>query len=535
MKNWTIGKRIIFGGATLLALLLLAGAIGITALNHVEDLAISRLRDEAIPGINHMSEIASRGLRAHIRALLIINPAEKPKLAENLAMIAENAAKATVAMEAYEKAISGGEDRQNFEKLKAVRTTYVNSRNKFLDLAKAGKVKEAEDVAAGEMEPLFGVYRDHTQMMLKWNQDSAVRATSEVIGIAHQAVSTAFIASGATFLIALVLGWFIVRSVNRALSGITRSLDESAHQISSAAGHVSASSQALAEGSSEQAASLEETSSSLEELSSMTKRNAGSAATAKDLSGQTRAAAEAGNNDMSEMRQAMDAIKTSSADIGKIIKTIDEIAFQTNILALNAAVEAARAGEAGMGFAVVAEEVRNLAQRSAASAKETASKIEIAIQNGENGVIISEKVARSLNVIMDKARQVDSLIAEIATASDEQRQGIGQINSAVGEMDKVTQSNASSAEETAAAAEELNSQSTLLREAVTSLSHLVEGRTSRPLTVSEQAPHSLTPKKPLASFAPAPQRRSNAYAQPNPRHSAPAPIAAGTDDSFSNF
>jgi methyl-accepting chemotaxis protein len=181
---------------------------------------------------------------------------------------------------------------------------------------------------------------------------------------------------------------------------------------------------------------------------------------------------------MRAMNQAMEAIKVSSDDIAKIIKTIDEIAFQTNILALNAAVEAARAGEAGMGFAVVADEVRNLAQRSAQAAKETANKIEGAIGKTALGVDISSKVAQALNEIVAKARQVDELASEVASASRQQTQGITQINTAVGQMDKVTQSNAASAEESAAAAEELNSQAIMMKDAVSELTRLV-GDTNR--------------------------------------------------------
>ncbi|WP_415908403.1 methyl-accepting chemotaxis protein [Oleiharenicola sp. Vm1] len=308
--------------------------------------------------------------------------------------------------------------------------------------------------------------------------------------------------------LAMTLGLLVTRAIARPIQRVTAQLTAGAAQTAAAAAQVSTSSQSLASGASEQAASLEETGASLEELASMTKRNADSAASAKCLSGETRAAAEAGHTDMSEMRAAMNAIKTSSSDIAKIIKTIDEIAFQTNVLALNAAVEAARAGEAGAGFAVVAEEVRALAQRSAHSAKETASKIEVAIQNGEHGVRISGKVASSLDVIVAKARQVDDLVGQIASASSEQTQGIGQINAAVGQMDRVTQANAANAEETAAAAEELTAQSVTLTETVEDLHLLIDGgqRSQVPSSTARAAGPKHLPRdaKPAPARAPQP-------------------------------
>ncbi len=281
-------------------------------------------------------------------------------------------------------------------------------------------------------------------------------------------------------IVALLLGsavaYFIIRNSNHVLTTIANALSDGSNQVGSAASQVSSASQTLAEGASEQAASLEETSSSLEEMSSMTKRNSENALKANGLAKQAREAADKGVGDMQTMSTAMEAIKVSSDDIAKIIKTIDEIAFQTNILALNAAVEAARAGEAGMGFAVVAEEVRNLAQRSAQAAKETAGKIEGAIAKTGQGVEISSQVAKTLNDIVTKVRQVDELVAEVAGASREQTEGIGQINTAVGQMDKVTQSNAASAEESAAAAEELNAQADAMKISVAELLHLVGGQ-----------------------------------------------------------
>jgi methyl-accepting chemotaxis protein len=293
--------------------------------------------------------------------------------------------------------------------------------------------------------------------------------------VAAMAASTSFmlwllafgVSIGVT--IAVILSKAITRPVAVAVAALEGAADETA----SAAGQVATSSQTLAQGASEQAASLEETSATLEEISSMTKRNAESAGKTKQLANQTRVAAESGAGSMDQMKSAMAAIKESSTNIAKIVKSIDEIAFQTNILALNAAVEAARAGEAGAGFAVVAEEVRSLAQRSAQAARETAERIEDSVNKSEHGVQISVKVSESFGEIVAKARQVDELIGEIATANHEQTQGVAQVNDTVSQMDRITQSNAASAEESAAAAEELNAQTECMREAVRNLQHLI--------------------------------------------------------------
>ncbi len=270
--------------------------------------------------------------------------------------------------------------------------------------------------------------------------------------------------------------WMVRRYVVAPLRQLTANLNDASNQSSGSARAVAEASQSLAEGSSEQAASLEETSASLEELNSMTKRNAESAQQAKQAAGEARTSADTGSQHMKAMNTAMSAIKASSDDIAKIIKTIDEIAFQTNILALNAAVEAARAGEAGMGFAVVAEEVRALAQRSAQAAKETAAKIEDSVAKSQQGAQISGEVAKSFEVIQQQIRNLDTLVGEIATASGEQNQGIAQVTTAVAQMDKVTQSNAGSAEETASASHELNDQASVLSRAVAGLQELVGGK-----------------------------------------------------------
>lgn len=276
--------------------------------------------------------------------------------------------------------------------------------------------------------------------------------------------------------IGVLLSVLITRSITKPLMCLGRMLYDGSHQTREASGYVSSASQSLAQGASEQAASLQEASSSLEEMASMTQRNAENAEKAKDLAGNMRKSAETGSADMKRMITAMEAIKMSSDDIAKIIKVIDEIAFQTNILALNAAVEAARAGEAGMGFAVVAEEVRSLAQRSAQAAKETSGKIETAINNSNHGVEISAKVAQALQTIVSHVHQIDSLVAEVASASREQSQGLAQINAAVSQMDSITQKNAADAEESAAASEELNAQAETLNGATLDLVKMINGQ-----------------------------------------------------------
>ncbi|MEN6333953.1 MAG: methyl-accepting chemotaxis protein, partial [Phycisphaerales bacterium] len=311
--------------------------------------------------------------------------------------------------------------------------------------------------------------------------------------------------------VAVVVWFFMARSITGKIQRIVSQLSEGAEQVTSAAGQVSAASQSLAEGATEQAAGLEETSSSLEEMSSMTKQNADNAQQANALSTEARKSAGTGAEAMSRMNAAIHEIQKSSDETANIIKVIDEIAFQTNLLALNAAVEAARAGEAGKGFAVVAEEVRNLAMRSAEAAKNTANMIQESVKNSKNGVGIAGEVSKILEEIVQSVGKTTDLVSEIAAASQEQAQGIDQVNTAVSQMDKVTQQNAANAEESASASEELSAQAESMKEIVGQLMTLVGGGNLRKAG-SETARTGQHRLNPAAQLQPAGKSESKARA-----------------------
>jgi methyl-accepting chemotaxis protein len=268
--------------------------------------------------------------------------------------------------------------------------------------------------------------------------------------------------TGAGAILTLIFAMLVQAWVTQRLRTLIGSLNQHVEFTTSALGQVTASSHNLLQGAPELAASLQEISSSLEELGGVARRNSENARKANGLATETRTTAENGDSRLQEMSQLLESMKTSSTSSSRIIRTIDEIAFQTNILALNASVEAARAGEAGMGFAVVAEEVRNLAQRTAEAARETADHIEASVQQNTRAVTLGSGVSNTFSEIVVRIRRMDELVAEIAAASEEQRQGVDQVNLALAQIDKVTQSNAASAEEAASSELDLNQQTDYL-------------------------------------------------------------------------
>jgi len=345
-------------------------------------------------------------------------------------------------------------------------------------------------------------------------------------------------------LILLGILYFPLRSLGR-LDEVTRQMRQASEEVYSASSEVAATSQSLAQGSSEQAASLEETSASLEELTAMTRQNADHAREANLVMRDTTQVVQKANETMGATQKAMEAVSQAGSEISKIIKTIDEISFQTNLLSLNAAVEAARAGEAGKGFAVVADEVRSLAQRAANAAKTTSQLIEgtvIRIAEGSNLVKQAETAFQDLS---RGAQRVAQLVDEIAAASQEQAHGLEQISQAVNHMDNVVQSTASSAEEAAATSMQLSSQSQSLQMTVDRLEDLVGSSESSPASSpGKRGPASKPPAyKPPAqghlkrTAAKRPASGPKVAALPAPKTQGPSPeevIPLG-DEHFKEF
>lgn len=334
-------------------------------------------------------------------------------------------------------------------------------------------IREATEIYAKKTALALTEVQKILDDIVQTNQKAVAGNEAEMISTASRIEKTALIMSIIALVIGILLALFIGREITSVLASIIKGLTTSAEQVTSAAEQISSSSQQIADGASTQASSLEEISSSMEEMTSMTKQNAENTREANTKADQVIAALEKSKMSMTGMSQAIQKIKGSSDQTGKIVKTIDEIAFQTNLLALNAAVEAARAGEAGKGFAVVAEEVRNLARRSADAAKQTTSLIEESRVNANEGVKVSEELESILREIIEGVRKMAQLINEVTVASEEQAQGIAQINTALTELDNTTQAAAATAEETASASEQLSALTQELHEMVENLTLLI--------------------------------------------------------------
>ena len=475
----TIPRRI---GGGFLSLVLLAVLLGAVALWRIGDMQtqVAVLAGNTVPSLVTLTEIAQstqKSGRAARRVLMLSGDTEQIAAARATYESGKQAGNAAVA--AYQRFVSDEEDARLFRAAVAARERFLASADRLLTLAQAGNKAEAQACLIQEVDPAIEACVAEFTTVSAYNAKLSARAVSAAQGVVAASRRQIGGLVGINGLLGGLVCWLISRGVARALGGLSDSMEQGATQTAMAAGQLAAASDSLAMGCSEQGSSVAETSAALEQMSVMIRSTADNADKAKALAKQARDAAQGGAQTMVEMNAAMHAIEASSAEVAKIVKNIDEIAFQTNILALNAAVEAARAGEAGAGFAVVADEVRSLAQRSAAAAKETAEKIEAAIAKSKQGAASCGRVGESLQEIVTKVTSADGLVAEIATAAKEQSQGIEQVGVAMVQLDKVTQGNASSAEESANAASQLNGQVHAMQDTVLALRALVGRDTGR--------------------------------------------------------
>ena len=479
MRSMTIGKKLFagFGAALVLTLVM-----SLFALWSIGSLGATLQRVAKV-------EAAKRYLASSI------NTTMSDFLAEERGILARSLMKDKAAMDAYYQQfhesrakfkkdvdqflplIETEVGRRSIQELQAGEEQIAQSFQEFYRLASAGQSEAAAAVATDKVLPLILKSKATAQQLVEHQNERLAEAEQA----AESSVSQSRWIAMLMIALALLIGMgivFIVRQINSSLRQAVTELSEGAGQTASAAAQVSSASQSLAQGSSEQAASLEETSASSEEINAMAHKNTENATAAASVVVQSQQKFAQTNESLDQMVVAMSEINESSDKISKIIKVIDEIAFQTNILALNAAVEAARAGEAGMGFAVVADEVRNLAQRCAQAAKDTADLIEESIGKSNEGKTKVDQVAVAIRAITEEAGKIKTLVDEVQVGSQEQARGIQEISKAIAQMEQVTQSTAANAEESASAAEELTAQSEAVRAIVQRLGAMVGGASS---------------------------------------------------------
>jgi methyl-accepting chemotaxis protein/methyl-accepting chemotaxis protein-1 (serine sensor receptor) len=342
----------------------------------------------------------------------------------------------------------------------------------YLQLTWGHHYVEAHDVMLQKIYPVMQGLDTVTDQLAGQEQELLKDASLAAHTRVTESRTVAFVLIGLCFVVGGGVYW-TVRGVNRLLREFAGEMTEVTVQVASGASQVSSSSQAVAQGASEQAAALQDTAASGEEINSMAQDSAGKSKAAAERMDEAARRVDQANRSLQQMMTSMNAINASSDKISKIIKVIDEVAFQTNILALNAAVEAARAGEAGLGFAVVADEVRNLARRCAQAARDTAGLIEESIAMSHEGKCKFDEVAQAMQCITASSAQVKTLVDGVSTSSQDQMGGVGRVANAIAQMEEVTRSTAANAEESAAAAEGLRSQSLILKDIVERVAALV--------------------------------------------------------------
>ena len=514
MKKMALGTKLLSVQMLLAAFLLLLGGFGVYSVLSFSGM-VQQLtkRDARKTELISQVDARSQELIAAQRGMMLSG------LTADAAGVNEAERQSRLAIETMQRLLDEGrplmateEGKQRWEKLAAVAVEYRALSARLTEHLRGQRFDEATALQKEKIAPLLAETLDHVAWLVQTQQKILAEESGTASSRASLLMALMIVLSAAAAAVA-GFGFRAVWSATRDLRTVTVEIAKGASQVASAAQQVSSASQSMAQGSSEQAASLEETSASAEEINAMTQKNAENARNAAAEVEQVDRMLKETNRKLEEMIGSMREINTSSEKISKIIKVIDEIAFQTNILALNAAVEAARAGEAGMGFAVVADEVRNLAQRSAQAARDTSDLIEESIVRSNEGKAKLDEVAAWVTKVVENASRINVLTNEVLVGSQEQARGIEQIARAVTQMQDLTQSTAASAEQSASAGEMMREQAESLNAAVSMLRDLVGSaagpETAAPaLSAPRPAPRLARPAAHAAAHAAKPSRES---------------------------
>jgi methyl-accepting chemotaxis protein/methyl-accepting chemotaxis protein-1 (serine sensor receptor) len=474
-SGFTIGQKLSAGLMVMLGLTMGLAALSLLSMNSIGDEfeKAADLDAKKLDIAETLATDAAEMLAAQRGGLIRAYVHDREGLAKRQEEYEQYTAKVQAGLSELRPLLATDAGRKATTELTSLMTAFIEQQGTVWKLTKSGKLAEGEKYYEAHVLPAAPEIEKAAAGLVALEK----QLIADDLKSSRSSIASSRMATIVFIVVAVVIGltvMWMVRKTTGELRRITAELNEGKNQVSSAATQVAASSQALAQGASEQAASLEETSASVEEIASMTKKNAENSRSVAGLMGETEEIVQNGNRTLELMVTSMSEITTSSDKIAKIIKVIDEIAFQTNILALNAAVEAARAGEAGMGFAVVADEVRNLAQRSAQAAKDTASLIEDSIAKSSEGSTRLQQVAEVIRAITVSSGKVKVLVDEVNLGSQEQARGIEEISKTVNQMSQLTQNTAASAEESASASEELSAQAEAMNHVVGQIRDMVQ-------------------------------------------------------------